>query len=311
MSDAHRTTSVRVVALLLWVGVVAAALGGATTYGLLTDSEQADGTVRAMDSFEDTGDGACVDENGDGDCDPGEDRIATSDLPTYTNASADLVVPENVGTVDAGNGEVDITAGSITSEVDIRSKNQDVSLTATDGGIDLGGEGVTIDQGSGDVDLSATGDIDLSTSTITTNTGEVSVESGGTLTLDDATVSVSGGNGGIDFDAQEISARNADFDTNTGPIALSATRNGGGQLDATGANMAVGGGNGDVTLESVGDVFLDDASLSTSNGAATAALGGSGYTLHVDGLSVVDRDDTLTYSPAGVTEDPERSDVES
>lgn len=306
----HATTAALALVLLVGTVVVVAGATVATTHAYFTDSETGQGSVVAADSFENTGDGACQDENQNGQCDPGEQRIDKSDLVTYTNDSADLVIPENVGDLNAGNQKVDIEAKSITSEVDIRSKTREVELTATDGGIDLGGNGVEISQGSGNVDISATGDIDLSSSTVTTNTGEVVISTDGTLNVDDSTISVDGGNGVIDLDAAAISARNTVMETNTGDISLSATRNGGGTLDATGASLAVsGGGNGGITLESVGDMYLDSASVTSSNGQATASLSQSSATIHVSGITVNDKDGVLTYSPSGVTEDPDRNDV--
>ncbi|WP_459191331.1 SipW-dependent-type signal peptide-containing protein [Halosimplex sp. J119] len=315
----NRSISAQVAALTLLVFVVLSmGLGSSVTYGYLSDTETADGSVSAASSFGSgsppEGAAGWNDANGNGRYDEGETTYSAGELENFDDESANLVIPEETGAIDAGNRDVSITAGSITSNVDIASKTRDVSLTATDGGIDLGGKGVSISGGSGTVDISATGDIDLSSSSITTNTGAVSISTDGELNLDDSTITVDGGNGGIELDAERISARNSEMETNTGGISLSATRNSGGELDATGGSLAVsGGGNGGITLESVGDMYLDGATLTSTNGQATADLNVDSpeTTIHVENISVNDRDGTLTYAPSTVTEDPDNGAVSS
>jgi len=306
-----RSTTTAVLALVLLVGsVVVAGATVATTHAYFTDSETGQGSVVAADSFEDTGDGACVDENQNGQCDPGEDRIDTSDLLTYTNESADLVIPENVDDLDSGNNNIDITAESITSEVDLRTKNGDVDLNAGAGGIDLGGSDVTIDGGGGGVDIESDGDIDLAGSYISTKTKSITITASGFLNIDNAVIDGRESSEPIDLSGQRISARNAEITNKNGETILSARNNGGGELDATGATIESRGKNGKlsggpITLESSGTMRLNQTALRVKKTATVEAyLDIGSATLYTDGTIVRDDDDALYYEPGSVQRKP-------
>lgn len=94
-----------------------------------------------------------------------------------------------------------------------------------------------------------------------------------------------------------------------GAIALSATANGGGALDATGATLTVDRDWAGIWLASNGDVTLDSTTLATDRGAAEVDLGTAEATLSVNGTVVEDDDGTLPYAPSGVSERPGREDV--
>jgi len=298
-------------ALVLLAGsVVVAGATVATTHAYFTDSESGQGSVVAADSFENTGDGACRDEDENGQCDPGETRIDKSDLFTYTNESADLVIPENVGDLDSGNNNIDITAKSITSEVDLRTKNGDVDLNAGDGGIDLGGSDVTIEGGGGGVNIDSDGDIDLAGSYISTKTKSITVTASGFLNIDNAVIDGRESSEPIDLSGQRISARNAEITNKNGETILSARNNGGGELDATGATIESRSKNGKlsggpITLKSSGTMRLNQTALRVKNTATVEAyLDIGSATLYTDGTIVRDDDDTLYYEPSSVKRKP-------
>ena len=303
----------RTLAVLVIVGVLVAGAGltaGATTYGLFSAADTGTGSIQAAASFDVPGDGPCVDADGNGQCGPGDIPVDADDLTTFDNDSADLLIPESVGDIDNGNSEISITANNITSEVDIETKTRDISLDAGSGGIHFGGSNVTIDGGSGSVNINSEGDVNLSGSRISTKTAGVQISSNGHLNIDYATIDGRESNQPIDLSGKTISARYAAITNKNGEMILSATNNNGGELDATGATIESRAKNGklsgaSITVESTGTMVLNQTELRVKQTASVEAyIGSTDAVLYTDGIVVVDDDDALYYEPAGVTRRP-------
>jgi len=310
-------TNGRSILLGLLIGaVLAASIGfaaGGTTYGVFVDSETGGGTVRAADSFETPGDGACIDTNGDGQCGPGDIAVEADDLSSFDNASADLVVPDTVADVFEQNDDVSVTAASIRSAVGFDSQNGDVTLTATAGSIEVDG---AVASQNGQVTLSAATDVSVDAD-VTTQNGDIAIEStgGGDITIDGRTLASQNGDLVVSTSG-DLSGVGASLTSQSGAVSVS-----GGAVDLTDAvlyskNVRVDVESGSALratgavfdsnsatfdLRSHGDLLLDDGSFATKNGAATAALGTDSATLSVAGLSIDDRDGVLGYAPPNVS----------
>ncbi|WP_415382391.1 hypothetical protein [Halosimplex sp. TS25] len=275
-----------------WFAVVACAVllvsaGSATTYGYFVDTEQATGSVQAANSFNGNnggggnpgngppGNNAYNDANGNGQYDDGEGTYTADELTEFEDETANLVIPGDIDEVYDRNGEVTITANSIRSAVDIGSRNAEVELTATGGDIVI--DGSSISSRNGEVTISTSGNVKAVGSTIESRNSEITI---------------SGEN--VDISDSDIYSRNEDI-TVTASSELTANR------------ATIESRNGDISLNSNGDMYLDGASLTSTNGQATADLNvdSSDTTIHVDGISVNDRDGILTYTPSNVTEDPD------
>jgi len=264
--------------LVLGVSLVATgtvAVDG-TTQAAFVDGELGDGSVTAAASFDrgPPGPRAYDDANGNGQWDQGEPTYTESDLYSFDDSSADLVVPSDVGTIN-NSGSIDVTAGSITAETNFQSDSGSVSLAATDG-----------DAGLNDQEVLAA--------------GTASVTATGTANVDGATLI--GVFGDASVSGKSVSARNANVVSYFGTTTLSARERGGGPLDATGATLQSRYG-GDIVLESSGDMVLETAELQAPYGEITADLRRGSSTLFVDGASITDSDDTLIYSPRGTSVD--------
>lgn len=270
-------TSSRFWALLLVIGVVLVATatlaGGTTTHAAFVDDELGNGSVTAAASFDrgPPGPRAYSDANGNGQWDPSETTYTESQLYSFDDSSAALVVPSDVGTVN-NSGGIDITAGSITAQTDFQSNSGSVSLAATDGDADLRGQQV----------LSA---------------GTTSVTATGTTNLNGSQVF---GLFSSQISGKSVSARGANVASFVS-VTLSAREDGGGTLDATSASVT--SVYGDITLLSSGAMRIESAGLSAQNGDVTADLRRGGRTLFVDGASITDSDDTLIYGLRGTTVD--------
>jgi len=186
------SSTVLATALLVGAVVFSAGLGAGVSYAFFFHTETVSGSVTAADDFGYTGSGACIDTDGNGECNAGDTTVEKSELYAYDNTSADLVIPEDVGQIgdSSSTDSVSITANSITSEVDIASKNKDISLRATGGDIDFGENGISITQGGGAVTIDAAGDVHLSNSDITTSNGNVDITAGENLYLTDSSITV-------------------------------------------------------------------------------------------------------------------------
>ncbi|ACV11487.1 hypothetical protein Huta_1311 [Halorhabdus utahensis DSM 12940] len=316
--------------------------GSAATVSYFSDTEQASGTIQAADSFQGGGPGggtppgkkAYNDADGDGEYDSDEQTINKNRLRDFNDPDANLVIPSDIGSVSRnGNGNVSITAKSITSSAGFDAKNGGIHLNATDGEISISADSV-IGQ-TGDVTIEATKDIDLNGVTVESDNGAITVSTDGHLDLDNAHLSsncdiylqaqtitaqsttidsgraiditadsdldiddatlTSSGSYDIDLQAQTVTARYASVQASNGGTVLNATS---GTLDATGADMT--GGNAGIVLESVGSMWLNDSTLTTQNGDVTADLGTSATTLYVDNTDI-EYTNTLVYDPADIS----------
>ncbi|WP_411964495.1 hemagglutinin repeat-containing protein [Haloferax sp. YSMS24] len=121
----------------------------------------------------------------------------------------------------------------------------------------------------------------------------------------------------IDITAASVTIQNTDLvTTGTGDISIQATA---GPIDAQGVTLDSNGGirlhtsgtltanrstlasRDNIDLTSSGDISLAGATLDAKNADVTADLGTNTATLDVNGATIVDGDDTLVYSPNGIT----------
>lgn len=292
--------AVRTVLVALIVVGALGATASTATYAQFSDAHGGTGSASAASSFGGNGGGggssldrAYDDANGNGRYDEGETTYGKNELRSFENRSVDLVIPAGVGEVKDNRG-LSVTAGSIASSVDLRSKRGDVALSAVDGGIDL--SGATVRSGAGTVDVEASGDATLDGASVTADGGPISVSAGGRLSAYDATVEARGNATAV---GRTVSMRRASVRSAGGRTVAAASRNGGGTLDATDAALV--GGDGGVALGSNGDLRLNGSTLRSQRGQAAADLGTDAATLFVDGTDVDDADGTLAYDPDGVT----------
>ncbi|MFC7227993.1 hypothetical protein N0B31_11325 [Salinirubellus salinus] len=284
------------------------------------------------------------DADDDGALDANERTIATSQLYDFDNTSVNLVIPEAVGELEQRNDPVSIRARSITSEVDFSSTNKAVTLEATAGevlldsrieakksSVDISGtrvdvSGASINGQNDGITLTANGDeliasgaqlsaskstvdvsgkrVDVSGANIdATNRGITLAATDGELVASGALLSASKST--VDISGKRVDVSGANIDATNQGITLSATVSGGGELIAS--NALLSADKSDIALESVGDIFVDGATLQSRNGRITADLGGA-YTLHLSGTVVQNQKGpgAIQYTPDGVTEDPDR-----
>jgi len=316
MDKRTRTGGVAVL-LVVWL-VATAGAGAGVTYGLLSDDGTASGTIHIAAGSSGPPDGQSFDDaNGNGRYDAGETTYSAAQLADFDNESVNLVVPDSVDSIDQQNSDVRIRAGAITYGGSASAQNGDVSLTAVDGDVTL--DGGTLDSQNGAVHVDApNGELSLTDGTVSSQNSDVRLSAGDAVTIAGADIDAQNGNVQITTDAaldadgsdieaknshvaltgRTVSARNADLSSRNDYVRLSATRNGGGPLDVTGASLA--SQNSDVTLESNGDVHANGSTMESTNGAVTADLGTATATLFLDGATVDDRDDAVSYRPTGV-----------
>lgn len=290
-----RSVSASSLALVLAVTVVLSAGAGASvTHAYFVDSVSATGSVTAAQTFGgDRPDGhAYNDANGNGRYDDGEETFTADDLVNFDDQNANLVIPDDVGQIRADTGNLQIQANSISGDVDLRAQNGQVKLETSGGDVALGGSEIWSNK---KVQISSSDDVVLENADVDSQNNQVQVTANGLLDLDGADVD---SNKKISLRGQRVTARNADIDSQNNHVILEATRNGGGELDATGATLSTG--TGKIQLASNGDMTLDSATLDSQNGDATADLGGSSYTLSVDQTVIQDRDSMLVYDPDGI-----------
>jgi hypothetical protein len=153
-----------------------------------------------------SGDLAYDDANNNGQYDSAETTYTASDLEDGFNyPNVNLVIPSDVGTLRNDNNGIDITANSISSEVDFESQNQQVSLTASENinidgttitapnnGVDISGGtvsavGTTFESRNNLATISATsGQLDLTSATVNADNNGMSFSSSGDMYLDNA-----------------------------------------------------------------------------------------------------------------------------
>ncbi|WP_416008293.1 hypothetical protein [Haloarcula japonica] len=297
--------------------VVTAGVGAGVTYGLLSDDATASGTIRIdVGSPAPSNGDAYNDANGNGRYDEGESTYSEDELVNFNDPSANLVIPEDIDSIEPDNSQVSIRAGAITYGGKIESDTSSISLTAVDGDISMDGSklestngAVTLDapNGSisltdgeikaetGQVTLSANEKIDLTDSEVKAENGNINITTSDELIADDTVIESE--TGYVLLRAETISAHQAEISADNEYVTLSATQNGGGPIDVTGTDLSA---NHDIMLESNGDVRATETTMETTNGKITADLGTTDATLYVDGATIDDGDDAIAYRPNGV-----------
>ena len=153
--------------------------------------------------------------------------------------------------------------------------------------------------------------ISIQARSITTGVDIRSQNSDVELTATEGEILISGeirsNNEQVEIYGKRIDISGATIRADNGDITISATESGGGELDASGSDTLIRSQNNDIILESIGDMYLDDARIRSQNGEISADLGGD-YTIHISETTVENQDGpgAIMYTPAGVTEDPER-----
>lgn len=267
----HRRPTLVVCVLFLGVAILAGA-GGSATVAYMSDTAVSNNTIHTAESFNSgtQNQHPCIDQNGNGVCEQSEPTLDDSQLADFDDPTADVIIPAKAK-VSPQNSDVSVRANTVTVDGTIDA-GQSVSLEATGG------------------------DLDASGASIRAKNGGVTMRSAGHLDLDDATVD--GDTGAVDIRAQSISAQRASITAKNDAVILSATRNGGGTLDARDASLD---GQSGITLGSDGDMNLNGTGLVSKNGGATADLTTSSATLSVQDTQIKDDDKDLVYSPSGVT----------
>jgi len=270
-----RVAQIRIVLVaILVVGALGAGVG--TTFGEFTDTETTETNLGAAGAFEGdfpSSSAGYNDSNGNGRYDAGEQTYTKSEIRDFNEPSADLVIPKSVGDIDDDNEPISITAGSITSSVNLSSRNEGVHITATSGDANLGE--LTLSSRNNGVDITATGAVSIDNAKLSSRNNDISIR------------------------AKSISARNADLWSRNNEILLSARQNGGGPIDAAGARFETR--NNRIILESSGDISLDSAQLYWKNKAPVANLGVSEAKLSVNRTILDESGGTLTYAPDDIT----------
>ena len=108
--------------------------------------------------------------------------------------------------------------------------------------------------------------------------------------------------GAVSISGKRIDISDANIQSDNGGVTISATQAGGGELIAVGTALRAQKTN--INLNSIGDMFLDDAEL-TSNGIISADLA-SNYTIHLSGTNLKNQKGpgAIQYTPDTVTKEP-------
>jgi hypothetical protein len=247
------------------------------------------------------------DANGNGQYDSGETTYSASELYDF-DRSVNLVISSDAGGGTLSTTEsIDIKANEITSDVDMEAESIKLSGGNGPGAVDVAA--TRLESTSGSVELLGRS-ITATDTVVRADGGSVTLNaeqgSGGPIDIDGADISTVGGNS-VTIKAVSVSARNVRVVVPGSSITIEATVGGGGEIDASGGRLETTGGN-EINLKSKGDVFLNDtatqqAKIEAANSAATVEVGRGSNTLHVDGVEIVDADDTLNLSPNGANVD--------
>ncbi|KXB07203.1 hypothetical protein AKJ51_01825 [candidate division MSBL1 archaeon SCGC-AAA382A20] len=208
--------------------------------------------------------------------DDGETTYSESELYHF-DKDVNLVIPSDVGGGSISSSEISIKADKITSRVDMR---------ATD------------DKGKG-VELKANnnGPINITGASIESGT-DVKLHEASSAILDDTDITA--GNK-VEVKGENISATNASITANTKNVILDAK--GSGPINASGIHIDSGEG---VYFQNVnGNLHIDDSETRgakiTASDKIETNFASDSWTLYCDGVEIYDSDDTLIYSPSGVT----------
>jgi len=304
----------RTVSVLLCLCAVALLMssGGAVTYAYLFDAESSAASISVAEDFGYRGQGACIDTNDNWKCDRPDIPVPRDEINTFSNSSADLVIPKHVGPVV--NDSIDISAKGFKTYVDLDTRNGNsgtittddgriqvvdstvradgstLTLSATGGNILVNGSSVT--SGSSlvlttdrDVNARATTfdapssmtvegtDIDASDSAVTGDYGSVSFTAGEKLTLDGSETTTTSGT--ATFKAASISADGLASSTTITADSGSVSllaTNGPGSLTAPGVQVE---SEGSLTAKSSGGLDVGGASMTASGGGSSVSVEGA------------------------------------
>ncbi|KAB1187476.1 MULTISPECIES: hypothetical protein [Haloferax] len=101
----------------------------------------------------------------------------------------------------------------------------------------------------------------------------------------------------IDITAASVTIQGTTLKSTNGNVSVQATT---GTLDARNSTLSA---NNNISLASSGDMLLNDSTVKSTKGDITADLGTTSATLEVRATDISDTDDTLVYTPSGVTVD--------
>lgn len=214
-------------------------------------------------------------------------------------------------TVDSRKNKVTVDGSSVSARKATISGKNEITLTGNSGPVDVTGatvdsrkNKVTIDGSSvsargatieADNEITVTGNtglVDIDSAKLTSQTNKITV-SGASVSAGGATIS--GMNEIVVTSGGDLGVSGTMVTSEGNKITLTAE---GGVLDATGATIEA---DSEITLTSDGDMTLADAEVTSRSNRASGTLNRETGTLSVDGLSISDNDDTLTYSPSGVS----------
>jgi|AntDeeMetageno50_2_1112565.scaffolds.fasta_scaffold00126_2 hypothetical protein len=228
---------------------------------------------------------AFFDENGNGEFDDGEETYTVAELEERS-VDGTLIVSRDVIMDDGPLGGIEIDAERIvvedgiemrttgggqsidlTSEgellftdAEIRTGGPDIDLQAGGGG-QLTADGATIAvDGSGSIDLTSTGVININSAAIQSD-GPITIDAGGQLNAESVNIETMGGGSNLELTSGEA------MNINSAEIQsiASTTINAGGQLNAQNASIVATGGGSDVNINSDGDIIMPDANVEGVN----------------------------------------------
>jgi len=199
------------------------------------------------------------DANDNNRLDDGETTYEVSELYTFNNNSVNLVIPEGVGSVEQGS-QVNIRANSIVSEVDIKSTNNQVVLTATGGSLTAASSTISA---RNNVNMRSSGDVSLDNSMIESQNTQV------TINTDNGEVSASGttinARNNVNLRSTEgVSVDNAVIDSQNTQVTIVTD----GELTATDSQITA---RNNIVLRSTtaSDISIDNADIESKQSQVT------------------------------------------
>jgi hypothetical protein len=254
------------------------------------------------------GERAFADADGDGVYDSGETTYTASDLKSEFEEKVDLVIPSDVGGGELRDGNFEIKAVSITSEVDMTTTSGSLKLKAEkSGGGSVNVNGTTLTSAS---EINVVGQsVNAAETTMESNGGSIAIKAeksdGGPVRLSGSRVVSSAG---VTTTAAQIEARNLNITAKDGSVELKATKSNNSPITASGIQVTTEGGN-DITLEGKGLIDVSDSATQqarlTANGGSIGVefKGGGSSTFRYTGVEISDSDDTLEKEPDSVNEE--------
>jgi hypothetical protein len=227
------------------------------------------------------------------------DTISAANANFKTTNDGVAFEANNVGSIDISGTSID-SAGETTLTKATEAALNEVTITRT-GELSVDADEISaanaeISTNNNGVSLEANGvgSIDITGTTID-SAGETTLQKATKASLDGVSITRTGE---LSVDADEISAANAEINTNNDGVFLEANT---GPVLASGVRIDAAG---DVELIANGDIEIADTGSQEArigaSGDATADFDRNSRTFYVDGVTIADGDDRLTYSPQGV-----------